>query len=187
MNDKPLASRRIALGITGSIAAYKACDILRGLTQAGADVRVILTRHAARFIGEPLLLSLSRNRVLTDRSDSLDEWAGDHISIARWAELLLIAPATANIIGKAAAGIADDILSTTILSVECTVLFAPAMHSSMFQHPVVQDNIAKLQKHACQFIPPETGPLASGDEGIGRLANTATILATVVSLMKPPG
>lgn len=186
MNDKPLANRRIALGITGSVAAYKACDLLRSLTRAGADVRVILTRNAARFIGEATLLSLSRNRVITDMFASA-AWAGDHISLARWAELLLIAPATANIIGKAASGIADEILSTTILSVPCKVVFAPAMHSAMFQHPVVQENIARLQKNGCEFIPPETGPLASGEEGIGRLAEISTILAKVLSLLKPPG
>ena len=187
MNDKPLANRRIALGITASIAAYKACELLRALTQAGADVRVILTPHATHFIGEPLLLSLSRNRVITGLFDADDDWTGHHIAIARWADLLLIAPATANIIGKAASGIADDILSTTILSVSCQVVFAPAMHSAMFQNPIVQANIAKLQKNGCVFIPPQNGPLASGEAGIGRLADIPVILATVLSLLKSPG
>ena len=187
MNEKPLANRRIALGITGSIAAYKACELLRRLTEAGADVRVILTRNAARFVGEAALLPLSRNPVLTDSVTGSGDWVADHIAVAQWAELLLIAPATANIIGKAASGIADDILSTTILSVRCKVVFAPAMNAVMFQHAVVQDNIAKLRKNGCEFVPPETGFLACAEEGIGRLADMNTILATVVSLLNPPG
>lgn len=187
MTEKALTNRRIALGITGSIAAYKGCELVRRLKEAGADVRVILTRNAAIFVGEATLLSLSGNCVITDPFQSADEWVGDHISVARWAELLLIAPATANIIGKAACGIADDVLSTTILSVGCKVVFAPAMNSAMFQHPVVQENIAKLRKNGCEFIPPESGFLACGEEGIGRLADVSTMLAAVVTLLKQPG
>ncbi len=185
MSDDVLSKRRVLLGITGSIAAYKACELVRRLKDAGAEVRVVMTQHAAKFVGQATLLSLSGNRVSTDLFAPPDQWVPDHISLSRWAEVLLVAPATANIIGKVASGIADDLLSTTILSCRCRVLFAPAMNSAMYEHPVVQDNITKLRKLGFEFISPETGPLACGEEGVGRLADLNAILEKLRSVLSP--
>jgi phosphopantothenoylcysteine decarboxylase/phosphopantothenate--cysteine ligase len=184
MNDMPLSQRNIVLGITGSVAAYKACIILRRLREAGAQVRVIMTQAATHFVGVETLASLSGNRVITGLFESSEQWVPDHISLSRWAHLILVAPATANIIGKAAAGIADDSLSTTILSARCKLLFAPAMNSTMYDNPVVQDNIARLRRIGCEFIPAEAGPLACGEEGVGRLAEPKTILDKVISILR---
>jgi len=184
MSEVALSKRRVILGITGSVAAYKACELVRRLKQAGAEVRVVMTENARRFVGEACLLPLSENRVVTDLFGAPDQWVANHISLSRWADLLLIAPATANIIGKAAAGIADDVLSTAILSARCKIVFAPAMNSAMYENPVVQENIAKLRRIGCEFVGPEAGPLACGEEGVGRLADVTVILEKVESILK---
>ncbi len=176
MNDRPFSDKRIVLGITGSIAAYKACELVRRLKDAGAEVKVVMTENASKFIGENTLLSLSGNKVVTNMFPSDEEWMPDHISLAGWADLILIAPATANILGKAASGIADDVLSTTILCARCKVVFAPAMNSAMYENPIVQENIAKLRRLGYEFVEPEAGFLACGEEGVGRLADISTIL-----------
>lgn len=178
-----LSKRRIVLGVSGSIAAYKACDLVRKLRQAGAEVKVVMTRNARRFIDHATMASLSGNSVVTDIFASSFEWAPQHVSLSQWGEILLIVPATANIIGKAAAGIADDILSTTILSARCKVVFAPAMNSAMYENPIVQENIKKLQRVGCEFVGPETGPLACGEEGVGRLADIPAILEKLKSVL----
>jgi phosphopantothenoylcysteine decarboxylase/phosphopantothenate--cysteine ligase len=181
-----LPKRRIVLGITGSIAAYKACELVRRLAEAGADTKVIMTRNATRFVGEAAMLSLSGNPVVTDMFSLHAEALPEHISLSRWAQLILIAPATANIIGKAAAGIADDLLSTTILSARCKILFAPAMNSAMYQNPIVQSNITKLQALGYEFVDPDVGPLACGDEGLGRLADISKIIEKAKSILGAP-
>jgi len=187
MSESSLSKRNILVGITGSVAAYKACDLVRRLTEAGAEVRIVMTENARRFLGETTLAALSGNRVVTGLFTGAEDWMPQHISLGRWAEAVVIAPATANIIGKAAAGIADDILSTIILSASCVVVFAPAMNTAMYEHVIVQENIAKLRRAGCEFVEPEAGILACGEEGVGRLASTDAILEKLKSILQPKG
>jgi phosphopantothenoylcysteine decarboxylase/phosphopantothenate--cysteine ligase len=187
MSNSYLTNRKIVLGITGSIAAYKACEVLRTLKDAGAEVRVMMTPNSRRFLGEATMQCLSRNEVRTDMFASPVQSLPDHLSLSQWADVILIAPATANVIGKAAAGIADDIVSTTILAAIQKVVFAPAMNPAMYENPVVQENIAKLRRVGCEFAGPETGVLASGERGVGRLASPDLILQTVISVLKRSG
>jgi len=184
MSEPVLSERRIILGVTGSIAAYKACELLRRLRELGAQVRVAMTVNAMRFVGEETMQCLSGQKVLTDMFGAASERVPRHLSLRDWADLILIAPATANIIGKAAAGIADDLLSTTILSAMEKVVFAPAMNSAMYQNPVVQENIAKLRRAGCEFVGPSRGVLASGEEGTGRLADTNLIIQKIEDILK---
>jgi phosphopantothenoylcysteine decarboxylase / phosphopantothenate---cysteine ligase len=165
--------------VSGGIAAYKAPELVRRLQDAGADVRVVLTPNAARFVS-PLSLSVVSNHGVT-----IDQWgdqatgAVDHIDLARWADLLLIAPATANIIAKLATGVADDALSTYALAHRSHVMVAPAMNWSMLQHPTVTQNVETLLLRGVEIIDPESGHLAEGEEGPGRLADIAVIVERV--------
>lgn len=179
MSHPSLSERRIVLGVSGSIAAYKACELVRRLRDAGAEVRVVMTANALRFVGADTLRSLSGHRVSTAMFTSESEPIPEHLSLKQWADLIVIAPATANIIGKAAAGIADDLLSAAILSAFPRVLFAPAMNSAMYRNPVLQENVAKLRRLGCEFVGPEAGLLACGEEGPGRLADTDVILERI--------
>jgi len=181
--ETTLKGRRIVVGITGSIAAYKACELIRRLTEAGAEVQTVLTEHATAFIGEQTLLTLSNRRVLTDLFSTGERWEPEHIAVADWADACLIAPATANIIGKLAAGIADDLLSSLVLAMRCPVTIAPAMNAAMYENPIVQANIQKLKEHGYNFVEPESGYLACGYEGKGRLAATETLVAAVAKLL----
>ncbi len=184
MSDTSLSERHIVLGVTGSVAAYKACHLIRRLRDAGAEVRVVMTANAGRFVGEETMRALSGNRVISDLFVGGDEWVANHIELGRWADLLLIAPATANIIGKAASGIADDVLSTAILSARCKIVFAPAMNTAMYDNAIVQGNIEKLRGVGCEFVPPEPGALACGERGTGRLADVDAILETVQRILR---
>ncbi len=165
-----LAGKHIALGITGSIAAYKAALILRELKKQGARVTVVMTRHAQEFIPPLTLEVLSEEPVLLDTFGQQMPRL-QHINLAQQADLLLVAPATANIIGKFAQGIADDFLSTLYLALKIPVLVAPAMNKNMWAHPAVQDNINILTKRGVDIIAPVVGELACGVEGAGRLAD----------------
>jgi len=171
-----LSEKRIAVGITGSIAVYKACEIVRSLRTEGAEVRVIMTENAAKFVTPLTFQTLSQNDVLIDMFDCAGEWVPEHIAIADWAQALVVAPATANIIGKAVTGIADDLLSSTILSVVCPIIFAPAMNFRMYEKEVVQNNVKLLMKRGCRFIGPEKGFLADGHEGRGRMSEPGKII-----------
>lgn len=182
-----LSQRKVVLGVTGSIAAYKACDLVRKLRDAGAEIRVVMTANARSFVGASTLQSLSGNKVVTDKFASPAEPVPEHLSLSQWADVILIAPATANIIGKAAAGIGDDVLSTTILSAIQKVVFAPAMNSAMYENPVVRDNISKLRQIGCEFVEPEAGFLACGEEGVGRLADADTIIEKLKGVVKEAG
>ncbi len=184
MSDPVLSERRIILGLTGSIAAYKTCELVRRLRGLGAEVRVVMTVNAMRFVGEETMQCLSGKRVLTDMFGSGSEEVPRHLSVRDWADLIVVAPATANIIGKAASGIADDLLSTIILSAMQKVVFAPAMNSGMYENLLVQENIATLRRAGCQFVGPQRGVLASGDEGTGRLADTNAIIQTIEDVLK---
>ena len=174
----------IVIGITGGIAAYKACGIVSYLKSEGANVDVIMTKNACEFITPLTLETLSGNKVITDMFERPDYVDVKHISLARKADLFLIVPATANIIGKVANGIADDMLSTTIMATKAPVVFAPAMNDGMYSNLIVQDNIKKLKEYGYKFVEPATGHLACGYDGKGKLAKKEDIIDYVKVLVK---
>lgn len=174
-----LKGRKIVAGITGGIAAYKMPDFIRRLIKEGAEVRAVITANGARFVAEGALATVTKNDVITSLWPDKGALSPSHISLAEWADLLLVAPATANIIGKFASGIADDFLSTFYLSVKCPVVVAPAMNGNMLLHPAVTDNIRVLKKRGVQFAEPAFGELACLTEGKGRLAAPEDILFAV--------
>jgi phosphopantothenoylcysteine decarboxylase / phosphopantothenate---cysteine ligase len=166
---------KIVLGVTGGIAAYKTPDLVRRLRDAGAEVRVILTPNGARFVSALSLAAVSDHGVILDQWGDAGRGGVDHIELARWAELLLVAPATANIIAKLATGIADDALSTYALAHRADVMVAPAMNTFMLQHPTVQQNMAALRARGVIVLDPDSGLLACGDEGAGRMPDPPVI------------
>ena len=176
-----LERKKVALAVTGGIAVYKACEVLRLLRKQGAEVRVAMTRSAREFVRELTFATLSEKPVLTSLFSKTDKPEVVHIDLARWCDLLLICPATANIMAKAAAGIADDVVSTTVLATSSPVIFCPAMNSVMWEKPVVQENLDRLEALGYTFVPPEWGALATESEGhgIGRLAAPQLILQKV--------
>lgn len=178
-----LSGKRIILGITGSIAAYKSAEIVRRLKASNADVTVVMTRGGMEFITPLTMQTLSCSPVYTETFVLQKDSRIAHIEIVKSADLFLIAPATANIIGKIAAGIGDDVLTTMILSARCPVLIAPAMDSDMYNNPIVQRNISFLKERDYRFIEPEEGELASGIIGKGRLADIEKILSSVIDVL----
>jgi phosphopantothenoylcysteine decarboxylase/phosphopantothenate--cysteine ligase len=180
-SSSPLAGRRVLLGVTGGIAAYKACSLTRLLTRAGASVQVVMTRSAARFVGPETFAALSGRRVHTD----LWEEPGTvlHIRLAREADVAIVAPATANLLAKLAHGIADDLLTSTLLEVTCPLVVAPAMHTGMWQHPATRRNVTTLTERGARVVGPASGALAAGDEGPGRLVEPEEILAFAEDLL----
>ena len=166
----------VVIGITGGIAAYKACGIVSYLKKEGANVDVIMTKNACEFITPLTLETLSGNKVVTDMFDRPDHMEVKHISLARKANLFVIIPASANILGKVAHGIADDMLSTTIMATASPVIFAPAMNDQMYNNPIVQKNIEILKGYGYKFIEPATGHLACGYEAKGKLPKTEEII-----------
>jgi phosphopantothenoylcysteine decarboxylase/phosphopantothenate--cysteine ligase len=169
-----LQGSKILLCVTGGVAAYKAAYLARGLSQLGADVRVIMTRSAERFVGAQTFAALTGNPVMTELfSKSADV---PHVELARGAQLAIVAPATANSLAKLALGFADDLFSATLLTVSCPILIAPAMHTEMWEHPATAQNVAMLQSRGIRFIGPDTGPLSSGDSGAGRMAEPDDIV-----------
>ncbi len=166
----------IVIGITGGIAAYKACSIISYLKNNGANVDVIMTENSTKFITPLTLETLSGNKVITNMFECPDYRDVHHISLATKADLFLIIPATANIIGKVANGIADDMLSTTIMATKAQVVFAPAMNNNMYENPIVQNNIERLKEYGYKFINPSIGHLACGYEAKGKLPKTAEIV-----------
>ncbi len=164
-----LHGRCVVLGITGGIAAYKMANVASALTQAGADVHVIMTKNAAEFITPLTFETLTHNPCVTDTFSRETPYEVTHISLAKAADLILIAPATANVIAKLAHGLADDMLTTTVLAASCPKFVAPAMNTAMLQNPVTQDNLKSLQKYGFEIISPENGYLACGDTGSGKL------------------
>jgi phosphopantothenoylcysteine decarboxylase/phosphopantothenate--cysteine ligase len=174
-----ISNKTIILGITGSIAAYKAAEIASQLTQAGAEVNVIMTKEAIEFISPFTFWAITGRPVVTKMFDLASEFNIEHISLAKAADIVIIAPATANIIAKLAAGIADDMLCCTVLATKAPVLIAPAMETNMYNNPVTQDNLSKLKARNFVIIVPATGRLASGKEGPGRLADTNDIIDSI--------
>jgi phosphopantothenoylcysteine decarboxylase/phosphopantothenate--cysteine ligase len=174
-----LAGKNVVLGVTGSIAAYKAADLASKLTQGGALVDVIMTEAATEFIAPLTFRSLTHRSVVTKMFDPDSELAVEHVALARRADIVLIAPATANTMAKLAWGLADDPITTTVLATEAPVLLAPAMDAHMYEAPATQANVAKLKERGYQFVGPEAGRLASGLTGQGRLSSTEQILGSL--------
>jgi|SRR5205085_1997911 len=176
----------VLLGVTGSIAAYKAADLTSQLVKQGCEVHVVMTRDALRFITELPFKTLSRHPVVTDLYDEEEGWKPTHISLADQTALLLIAPATANIISKLAHGIADDALSCIALALNpsARILIAPAMNGKMWLHAATQENVTKLKSRGAQFIGPEEGMLSCGYEGLGRLWPVEKVTARALELLK---
>jgi len=174
-----LKGRKILLGVTGGIAAYKAANIIRLLVKEGAEVKVVMTPIAREFITPLTLATLSRNPVLVDFFDPEDGRWNSHIDLGLWADLYIIAPATANTIGKMASGIADNLLLTTYLSARCPIFLAPAMDLDMLAHPATVRNIETLKSYGNHIIEPGTGELASGLEGRGRMAEPEVIVKEI--------
>jgi len=170
---------RIVLGVSGGIAAYKAPELVRRLRDAGAEVRVILTPNAARFVSPLALATVSEHGVIVEQWGDSGHGGVDHIELARWADVLLIAPATANILAKLAVGIADDALSTYAIAHRAHVMVAPAMNTFMLAHPTVQTNVSTLRARGVEIIEPDSGLLACGEEGAGRLPDVPVIVERV--------
>jgi len=171
----------IVLGVSGGIAAYKAPELVRRLQDAGADVRVVLTPNAARFVSPLSLAAVSNHGVIIDQWGDPSSGGVDHIELARWAELLLIAPATANILAKLAVGIADDALTTYAIAHRAATIVAPAMNTFMLQHPTVQQSLATLRARGVEVLDPDSGLLACGDEGAGRMPDVPVLVQIVKS------
>jgi len=178
MRFSTLSSKKILLGVTGSIAAYKAAELVRELSRQGAAVTVVMTESAGKFVGLTTFNALSGHPVYTDLFNNPEEPA-PHINLPRQADAVVIAPATANFIGKMAHGIADDLLSTIVLAAQKPILVCPAMNSAMYEHPATKGNLEQLRKYGYLVVEPETGPLACGDEGPGRLAEPSAICEAV--------
>lgn len=174
--------KNILLGITGSISAYRSCDIANEMTKKGYNVKVILTKSGEKFITPLTLEKLSRNRVYLDTFDEHDPSKIDHVELAKWADIFIIAPATANIIGKLANGIADDLLSSTALIVNGQKIIAPAMNTAMYENPIVQENIKKLERYGYSIIEPRVSLLACLDYGKGALPNVEDIVNVLITL-----
>ncbi len=181
----PYADKEIVLGITGSIAAYKACELASRLVEGGATVRAVLTGAAQEFVGAASLEGITGNPAITSMFGQATNPEIEHIAVARWADLFLLAPASANLIAKAAQGIADDWLTTSLLATRAPLLFAPAMNMHMYAHPATQANIATLTERGAHFVGPDSGALACGDVGPGRLIDPAAILERVRVLLNP--
>ncbi|MEA1872586.1 MAG: bifunctional phosphopantothenoylcysteine decarboxylase/phosphopantothenate--cysteine ligase CoaBC [Chloroflexota bacterium] len=178
-----LSNKTIVLGITGSIAAYKAAAIASQLTQAGAKVNVIMTKEAIQFISPVTFRAITSRPVVTEMFNLASEFSIGHVSLAKAADIVVIAPATANIIAKLAAGIADDMLCCTVLATKAPVVIAPAMETNMYNNLVTQDNLSKLKARNFVIIGPATGWLASGEEGPGRLADINDIIGSICQVL----
>lgn len=177
-------NKNILIGVTGGIACYKVCEIISYLVHEGADVHIIMTKNATEFVTPLTLETLSKNKVVTDMFEKKSNVEVEHISLAQSSDLVLVVPATANIIGKVANGIADDMLSTTIMATPAPVIFAPAMNNEMYTNKIVQANINKLKKYGYYFVDPIVGNLACGYQAIGKLAKKETIIKTLKEVLE---
>lgn len=175
--------KTVVIGVSGGIAVYKILDVISALRKRNIAVHVIMSKNATEFVTPLSFQSLSQNIVTVDMFAEPKAWEIQHISLAKKADLFLVAPATANIIGKVANGIADDMITTTILATKAPVVFAPAMNTNMYENPIVQGNIARLKGYGYKFIEPASGRLACGDTGSGKLADTKVITDTVISML----
>jgi len=178
-NGQSLEGKKIVLGISGGIAAYKAAQLARELRKRGAELRVVMTEHATHFVAPLTFAALTQAPVCASLWAETDSWSMEHISNARWGDLLVVAPATANIVAKFAHGIADDALTTLYLAWRGPVLAVPAMNTAMYEHPAYRANEAVLRERGVEIVGPETGELACGEEGPGRLADITAIVAAI--------
>ncbi len=176
-----LSGKCVVLGVTGGIAAYKACEIVSRLKKLHANVRVVMTEHACRFVAPLSFETLSGNQVFTSQFDK--NWEIEHISLAKSADVMLIAPATANVIGKMANGIADDLMSTTVMAMTAPIMIAPAMNCAMWRNAAAQQNIKTLMDRGVRFVGPESGFLACGDTDVGRMSEPEKIVGEIVRLL----
>ena len=170
----------ITVGVTGGIAAYKAAEIVNDLVKKGFEVHVIMTKNATEFIQPLTFQTLSQNKVIGDMFDKVDKWDTEHISIAKKTDLFVIVPATANFIGKLASGIADDMLLTTLMATKSKIMIAPAMNTGMWENPILQDNIKKLEKYGYTVLETGCGRLACGDTGSGKLLDWQIIVERIL-------
>ncbi len=180
---------RILLGVSAGIAAYKSADLASKLTQRGDEVRTILTPHALKFIAPLTFRAVTQGPVYCDAFEDDPAYRPDHISLPEWADLFVVAPATADLLGKVASGLGDNLLTATLLASDHPVLLAPAMNDRMWANSIVQENISKLRRHGYHFVDPEEGHLACGTTGPGRLAETDQLLLAIDSVLadaKPP-
>ena len=180
-----LSNYNVLLGVSGGIACYKACEIVSRLKKLNAGVDVVMTAHATEFVAPLTFETLSNRPVVSNMFDRKKEWEVEHISLAKKADLCIIAPATANIISKLAEGIADDMLTTTYLALKCPVIIAPAMNTNMYENPVVQANLQKLASKGVIIVDSEEGRLACGDVGKGKMAEPVDIVAKAVEVLCP--
>ncbi len=179
-----LSNKTIVLGVTGSIAAYKAAEIASRLTQAGAKVHVIMTEEAVRFISPVTFRAITGRPVVTEMFDLSSEFSIEHVSLGNAADVVIIAPTTANVMAKLAAGITDDMLCCTVLATRAPVLIAPAMETNMYTNPVTQGNLSKLRARGFVVVGPATGWLASGRQGLGRLADVEDIISVIQRVLR---
>lgn len=173
--EKILSGRTVVLGVTGSIAAYKIANLASSLVKKGANVHVIMTKNATNFINPITFETLTGNKCLVDTFDRNFEFSVEHVSLAKQADIFMVAPASANVIGKIANGIADDMLTTTIMACKCHKIISPAMNTNMFENPIVQSNIQKLKNYGYEIIEPASGYLACGDVGAGKMPEPAVL------------
>ncbi|MDE6781211.1 MAG: bifunctional phosphopantothenoylcysteine decarboxylase/phosphopantothenate--cysteine ligase CoaBC [Ruminococcus sp.] len=175
-----LTGKTVLLGVSGSIAVYKICNLARMLTKLGAEVHVAMTQNSTNFVHPLTFETLTQHKCLIDTFDRNFEYSVEHVSIAKKADVVMIAPASANVIGKIANGIADDMLTTTVMACTCKKIIAPAMNHNMFHNPIVQDNIEKLKKFGYEIVEPVHGMLANRDTGDGKLPDEETLLEYIV-------
>jgi len=178
-----LKGKTIILGVTGSIAAYKIASLASKLSKMHADVHVIMTKNAVNFINPITFETLTGNKCITDTFDRNFEYDVEHVALAKKADIMMIAPATANVIGKMAAGIADDMLTTTFLACKCPVYVSPAMNTNMYENPIVQNNIKKLKDYGIRVIEPKSGMLACKDVGMGKMPEPETLYEYIYSVV----
>ena len=172
-----LKGKKIVLGVTGGIAIFKAVDLVSKLRKRGAEIRVVMTEHATKFISPLLFSEISGNKCSVSMWDGRDEFNVEHIALANWGDLILTAPATANIIAKMACGLADDLLSTVLLAASCPKIVCPAMNTGMYENPATQENLKILEKRGIFVMEPASGELACGTSGAGRLPEVPEIIS----------
>ena len=175
-----LKGKTVLLGVTGSIAAYKIAYLASALKKLHADVHVLMTKNATNFINPITFESLTGNKCLVDTFDRNFQFQVEHVSIAKKADVVMIAPASANVIGKLAHGISDDMLTTTVMACKCKKIISPAMNTNMFENPIVQDNIKKLAHYGFHIIDPASGYLACGDTGAGKMPEPETLFSYIM-------
>jgi phosphopantothenoylcysteine decarboxylase/phosphopantothenate--cysteine ligase len=179
-----LKNKKVIVGISGSIAAYKSYDLIRALQKENVDIRCVVTDAGMQFVNKLTLESLLQDSIYTDLFGDYPEKRAIHIALAEWADLVMIVPASADIMAKAAVGLADDLLSSIMLATQAKIVLVPAMHSNMWNHPCTQENVKKLETRGYSFIGPAMGMLADGSHGIGHISSLETILETMKKIVR---